>query len=112
MTDNADLIDLQHAHAFQLTRSGVRGPWRVRQNITSEHLADLPAELTERQVFAVLDFARRFELEAFNVGIAHGKRLAGEIHDPTLTDMQRRLQTVRDENEKICTHLDRLTRGV
>lgn len=112
MTTNDDLIDLQHANVFQLTTNGIGGRWRVRRNITGETLFELPAELTDQQVFAVLEFARRFELKAFNVGIAHGKCLAGEIHDPAARDLKDRLRLATDENVKICDHLDRLTRGV
>ena len=70
-----DLIHLQHAHTTQYTDGSEKSNWKVRQNITSEDLAELPAELNEGQVFAILDFARKFELIAFNEGIKFGKKV-------------------------------------
>ena len=61
---NEDIIHLQHAHITQYSDINGAGPWHVRKNITNEDLAELPSDLTEAEVFTVMDFARKYELIA------------------------------------------------
>lgn len=89
---DGSLIDLQTAHVTQFTEHGIRGDWLVRQNVSSDDLAKLPGELTEKQVFAVMAFARRFELEAFNAGIEFQKDQENAIHKQAIAELQARLE--------------------
>jgi len=96
-----DLIDLQNAHVTQITNE-VKGKsaWKVRQNITSEDLYDLPANLSEKDVFTVLDFAREFELIAFNAGIQFQKQMQSNIANNLI-----------NENKRLSIIIDKLSRG-
>ena len=70
MEEREDLIPLQQAHVNQYTNAdGTKSPWEVQTNKTNELLAVLPRDLKDDQVFAVLKFARKFELFALNIGI-------------------------------------------
>lgn len=100
-----NLIHLQDAHTTQFTANGEKGPWLVRKNITSEDLAELPKDLTEGEVFSVLDFAKKFELIALNVGIKYGQMMFKSKFDLIVTDYNNQLQLLRDENERLATAL-------
>ena len=102
-----NLIVLQAAHVTQLTDNGKKSPWMVRENITSNDLAELPKEFTEAQVFAVLAFARKFELIAFNTGIGHGKEISRGVLSPVIKELHLKMSLAIAENERIATALEK-----
>ena len=96
-----DLIHLQHAHVTQITNNEIgKSAWKVRQNITSNDLAELPANLSEKDVFTVLDFARKFELVAFNAGIQFQKHQQSNI-----------VNNLMNENKRLSIIIDKLSKG-
>lgn len=107
--ENKDLIHLQHAHATQYTNTEGKSAWKVRKNITSEDLAELPGELTEAEVFSIMDFARKFEDIAFNTGISYGKDVVREQQENITAGYKRQLVLFRNENERLADALTRLT---
>ena len=110
MKEQKEYIPLQYAHMTQNTNEGKKTPWMVRRNVTSEDLGQLPANLTEAQVFEVMAFARKYELEAFNVGIQFGKKKQREISNQIVAELQAKLEAVHHENSRIADALDRLTK--
>ena len=106
-----EFILLQHAHVTQRDGDAGKSAWEVRANMSHDILAELPPNLSEADVFAILHFAREFELAAWNAGIAWRKdqqneRLAAEINH--LRDVNRDLET---HNTVLAETLDRLTQG-
>lgn len=96
-----DLIDLQNAHVTQITNETIgKSAWKVRQNITSKDLHELPANLNEKDVFACLDFARKFELIAFNVGINYQKQMVNN-----------QVQILEQENNRLAIIIEKLSKG-
>ena len=62
-----DLIDLQTASITQSTTEGyIKSEWTVQKNITNEKLFELPKNFNETEIFKIMEFARKFELIAFN----------------------------------------------
>jgi len=104
-----DLIDLQHCHVTQITEKGNRGPWLVRQNITSKDLWELPAHLTEAQVFDILRFARHFELEALNAGIRFQKGKQNKAMQDTNKMLRLQLEQVTAHADMLADTVERLT---
>lgn len=109
MTDleNKDLIHLQHAHITQYSDVNGKSQWKVRKNITSEDLAELPSDLTEEEVFKVMEFARDFELIAFNEGIRFGKTEMRNYYESILQRMKENLVAARDENIRLAEKLEK-----
>jgi len=106
-----DHIDLQHSHVTQHTKNGhERTPWRVCANITNRRLAELPKQLTEAEVFDIMAFAKKYELIAWNEGITFGKNKTVKVYDEQLEVLKRRLNLATEENERLATVLDKLTR--
>jgi hypothetical protein len=96
-----EYIDLQSAHITQFTtEQDGKSAWKVRQNITSKDLHELPGHLSEKDIFACLEFARKFELIAFNAGIYFQKK-----------QHQEQIRLAAQENERLALIIDKLTKG-
>ena len=104
-----DLIDLQAAHVNQGTKDNVKSMWVVRKNITSERLGDLPKRFTEAEVFHVLNFARKYELIAFNAGIQHAKSLANGILKEEILTLRSEIKALSENNEYLAKVLEKST---
>ena len=103
-------IKLANAHVNQHTSNGVRSDWKIEENKTDLPLGELPGRLNEQEVFGILNFARKFELEAFNIGITFGKQKYKETFESTINDYNNKLKLAAKENERLADALDRLTR--
>ncbi len=102
--DNKYLLPLQAANAFQLTEKGRKLDWLVRKNITGETLASLPANISDQAMMASLNFARKYELEAFNIGIRFQKGKQNAL-------MKEHINTLIEENERLAGLLEFHTKG-
>ena len=105
---NEDIIHLQNAHVTQYTNEGTtKTEWKVRRNITSEDLFELPGDLTEEEVFKILAFARKFELIAFNEGIKLGKDKTKKIYEIAIQRLENNIVLAREENIRLATSLEK-----
>ena len=101
------LIDLQSAHITQITHKGQRGAWKVRKNITSEDLFELPANLSDEQAFGILNQAQKYELIAFNAGIKFQKDKQNTVLLQTIEQLKKNIVIAREENERLASALER-----
>lgn len=104
-------IQLANAHVNQTTVKGVKTDWSIEENITNERLGILPKSLTDGQVFSILNFARKFELKAFNAGIVFGKQKQREADAETIKVLKGNLELAGKENERIAEALDIITKA-
>lgn len=104
---DGNLIDLQAAHVTQYTDNNKKGSWLIRQNITSKDLFELPGKFSEKEVFMILDFARKFELLAFNVGIGYAKQLKNQVLMGHIELLKNKLKLAAEENERLATALEK-----
>ena len=105
-----ELIPLQHCHITQQTSGNTKSEWLIQQNKTEDNLGSLPKQLNEKEVFSIIAFSRKFELNALNVGIAFGKKKQKETQDKIQRDLLNKIMIAKKENERLATALDRLTR--
>ena len=105
--ENKDIIHLQNAHITQYSNANGKSQWKVRKNITSEDLAELPGELTEEEVFKVIEFARTFELIAFNEGVRFGKKEMRNYYESILNNLKQTLILARNENVRLAEKLEK-----
>ncbi len=99
-----DLIPLQNAHVTQLTDStGQKTAWSVQENETDEVLFELPVNLSENVVFAILKFARQYELKALNVGIQFSKKTEQNKFDTERQKLLRVISELEQSNGKLAT---------
>lgn len=106
-----EFIKLQNAHVTQhITDGHKKTPWSVEENITNEKITDLPANLSEKQVFSILRFARKFEMTAWNEGIAFGKDKTVNVYNIEIDKLKVRLKAAIAENERLAEVLDKTQR--
>lgn len=107
MEQQKDLIDLANAHVTQLTGSDQKKtPWSIEANITNEVLGKLDAAFTEKQVFEILDFARKYELVALNAGIQFQKGISDEHWKRIESGLLRVIEELTAENDRLSGILD------
>lgn len=103
-----ELIDLQSAHMTQHTDEKGKTDWSVEKNITNERMITLPKRLNETEVFAIINFAKKYELMAFNTGIKFQKDKQNEFLTATIKELQKNNQDLADENIRLAGILDNL----
>ena len=102
-----NLLDLQSAYTTQVTTEKDGKLNWVVYNEDRKKLAELPKELNDSQMFAILDFAKEFELQAFNTGMFHMKSQKDDEIKMILDRGNKQLQELRDENARLATKLEK-----
>ena len=100
------LIALQASHVTQYTNDGVKTDWKVRENITSNDLHTLPKHLSDNEVFSILDFAKKYELIAFNAGIKFQKGRQNEFLTSKIRELEMLVKEFATENKRITNLLE------
>ena len=107
-----DQIPLANANAFQLSEDGKKGDWIIRENATDRELARLNGRISDEDVFAILHFAREYELLAFNAGIDFQKAHLNAAADRQIKGLLSERQAMIQRNEELANALERAhTRG-
>ena len=106
-----ELIKLQSAHCTQHTVDGVKGEWKVAENKTNTTLAAFPPILSDELMFQVLDFARKYELEAFNAGINFQKGKQNEVLKQTINEQKAIIEALGHENNRLAELMEKQTKG-
>lgn len=110
--NNKKILTLHGAHVTQLTGSTGKSDWVIRENITGNDLGVLPGRLTEEEVFEFLRVARKYELIAYNEGIALGKAKTVSVYDQKIAVLQSKVEARGHENNRLADALEGLTRGI
>ena len=101
-----ELICLQSANATQLSDNGVKSEWKINKNVTGEILQAFPATVTDELMFMFLDFARKYELIAFNKGISFQKGKENEVLAAAITELQQANTFLMAENTRLADALE------
>ena len=103
-----DLVQLATANITQNTTNSEKTEWIVKENITGVTLASLPKHLSESDVFAIMGFARKYEIIALNAGIAFQKGSQNEVLVGKLKILESACKEMADENERLASLLENL----
>ena len=101
-----EFIDLQAAHVTQNSVHGVKGEWHVKKNVTLEELDVFPANISDTIMFKILNFARKYELIAFNAGIKFQKDKQNELLMAKIKEQQSIINDFCAENARITEILE------
>ena len=108
MEQQKDLIQLATANVTQNTTGHEKTEWIVKENITEATLASLPKHLSESDIFAIIGFARKYELSALNIGINFQKGKQNEVLVNKLKVLESACKEMADENERLSGLLENL----
>jgi len=101
------LLTLAGSHATQLTKGHEKSEWFVK-NKDGVQISTLPSKINETELFHILDLAKKYELEAFNIGINFGKKKTVEVYDKKIEKYQMIIEAQRAENERLANILDNM----
>lgn len=104
-----EYIKLAHAHVNQHTSNGNKTNWKIEANKTNELLGELSNKLDHNEVFEILDFARKYELEAFNIGVDFGKEEYKKAFEKSISDYASKMDLATKENERLSEALELIT---
>lgn len=107
-----EYIPLQHAHVKQSKTRGVKTDWKVCKNATHEELATLSVDFSDKDIFRILAFSRKFELEAFNIGIDFGKDKQRKTDTQVKNELHAKIMALTNENTRLAETLDRVTKTI
>lgn len=106
-----ELIKLQSAHCTQHTTEGVKGDWKVEENETNKNLATFPPNISDEVMFQILNFARKYELEAFNAGITFQKGKQNAVLQQTINEQLAVIEALGHDNNRLAGIIDEHTQG-
>ena len=109
MKQEKELIQLQSAHITQYDTS-VKSDWVVEENITNKVIQRFPGNISDNLMFTILNFARKYELKAFNAGIKFQKTKQNELLHEKVTQMQKIIDNFATENERLSYIIEIQTR--
>ena len=100
------LIDLAQSCVQQLTHQ-TKGKldWQVF-NDAGDQIYTLDAKYKENQIFEIQDYAKHFELEAFNRGIQFMKEKKQKEIEEIKEKYDRVIKDMREENDKVVDKLN------
>lgn len=100
------LIPLAAAHVNQYKdSSGEKSPWEVQENETNNLLAVLPRTFTDKEMFRVLHFGRKFELLGFNIGMRHMQSELTPKWEKEKENLLRVIKELETANSKLAEKL-------
>ena len=83
------------------------GRW-VLKSEDNELLYEIQSKWSNRDLIEALTIMKKFELTAFNVGIAHGKSLMKDTTDKIIDAKNSQIKFLEELNERLAGHLERL----
>ena len=104
------LLKLQTCHTTQHTNEGTKSDWSIEENMTNNVIHILPRKLRDKEVLEVVNFAKKYELEAFNIGIKFQKEQQNSFLLAQISELTNNIKGLAAENEKLANTLDNLTR--
>jgi len=102
-----DLIPLQASHVTQGTAGHIKTPWSVQLNGTEDKILEFPSTYSENEIFHIMDFAKKYELEALNIGINFAKR-QGNAYMKDIIDKQLSIiKALKADNDRLAMALEK-----
>ena len=106
---NPELLRLASANVNQLTINGLKQEWNVRENITGDNLGSFPSNIDDKTMFKILNFAKKYELEAFNIGINFEKGKSNDVLMDRINRLQGEITSLKAHNGALAQHLEEFT---
>lgn len=103
---NNDMLCLSAANANQVSNDGVKQDWAVRANDNNKVLIRLPSHINDADMFRILDFMKKMELSAFNIGIRFQKTQQNELFVGQIEELKAVNAFLKDENERMVSILE------
>jgi len=104
--EQKNLLKMTAANAFQLTSKGVKSDWAIRENDTEVVMMRMPKSIQDADIFRILDFMKKTELEAFNTGIRFQKGKENAVLRAQITEQNKLIEAFKAENLRLVNILE------
>lgn len=84
--------------------------WVVRDEKDNE-LGKFPKNWTEKDCMIAIRLGRKYELEAFNIGIDFGKSQRDNVFGPIIKRLNAQIEELSGMNERLSTQLEKFIIG-
>lgn len=101
-----NLIPLQTAYIRQ-SRDVKDNTWIIFNSETDEEIGELPSDFSPKEAMSYLHFARKFELEALNIGIRHGRSIEVDASDKIFQSMKNKIKELSVQNMGLSVQLEK-----
>lgn len=101
-----NILELAGTHITQHTTGHQKTEWKVQLNGTQTVIQTFPSHFTENEIFAIMDFAKKYELDAFNKGVRFGNKNTVDAYEAKLNAKENIINRLKAENERIAEALD------
>lgn len=101
------LIDLANSSITQHTNGAIRSEWKVFKPDDNKPLMTFPKNYTEKEIFNIMDFAKKYELKAFNAGIKFQKNKQNNILKNIIEEQKKLIEALRKDNDRLAEALDK-----
>lgn len=106
-----EYIKLQTAHCTQHTNEGLKGDWKVEENETNDNLFVFPPNISDELMFQIMNFARKYELDAFNAGINFQKGKQNAVLQQIINEQKAVIEALGHDNNRLAEVIDKQTKG-
>lgn len=107
MVKQLEYIPMASANITQNTSEKGKTDWIIKENITGTVLGSLPKNLKDMDALSILHLIRKYEEDAFNIGIKFGKDKSNKVLMPKIIESQEKHRLVVKENERLAEILDK-----
>jgi len=101
MSDLKQLIDLQTCHMTQYKNKGIKSKWHIKANGEDDPMELLPSTISDQDMFAIIEFARKYELIAFNAGIEFNKKYTNNFLTEQNKELTSQVESLRSQLTKL-----------
>jgi len=112
MEETKSLLALATTHVNQYSKGSEKTDYQLQLNETGEVIYEFPKALTDAQMFGIMDFMKKYELEAFNTGIKFQKTKDNKVLKETIDILKGTIDVLEAENDRLANALDISTKGV
>ena len=102
-----EYIELQSAHMSQHSSNGVKTPWSILTNGDEQKLGEFPNTVSDELMFKIMNFAKKYELKAFNAGIDFQKDKQNEFLNSRIDQLKDVNTALAMENERLASILEK-----
>ena len=111
MINNQDnlnaLIELAASSITQHTNGHIRSEWKVYTTGNDRPIMTFPSTYKENEIFNIMDFAKKYELKAFNAGIKFQKDKQNEVLKEIIENQKTLIEALKNDNERLAEALER-----
>jgi len=100
-------LPFKNSNCFQTSTEETVSDWQLRENKTNKILFTFPKCIQDKDMFRILDFIKRIEVNSCNIGIKYYKNKCNTYYGKILQEKDDIIDLLREENNKLAIALNK-----